>query len=86
MPARRPHHRVLAEDALARHRRAYHPLVSDILLVLIVILVLVVIWRGPKTIPEIGRMFGRGVREARVEASKLRSSDDKPADGDSTTT
>jgi Sec-independent protein translocase protein TatA len=60
--------------------------VSDILLVLIVILVLVVIWRGPKTIPEIGRMFGRGVREARVEANKLRSSDDKPADGDSTTT
>lgn len=73
-------------DALACHRRAYHPPVSDILLVLIVILVLVVIWRGPKTIPEIGRMFGRGVREARVEANKLRSSDDKPADGDSTTT
>jgi Sec-independent protein translocase protein TatA len=58
--------------------------VSDILLVLIVILILVVIWRGPKTIPEIGRVFGRGVREARIEANKLRSSDDKPADGGST--
>ena len=57
---------------------------GDLLLVLIVILVLVVIWRGPKTIPEIGRMFGRGVREARIEASKLRSSDDPPADGTST--
>ena len=56
---------------------------GDLLLVLIVILVLVVIWRGPKTIPEIGRMFGRGVREARIEASKLRSSDDPPADGTS---
>ena len=54
---------------------------SDLLLVLIVILILVVIWRGPKTIPEIGRMFGRGVREARIEANKLRSTDDKPADG-----
>lgn len=54
--------------------------VSDLLLVLIVVLIIVVIWRGPKTIPEIGRMFGRGVREARIEASKLRSTDDKPAD------
>jgi Sec-independent protein translocase protein TatA len=55
--------------------------VSDLLLVLVVILILVVIWRGPKTIPEIGRMFGRGVREARIEANKLRSTDDKPTDG-----
>ena len=54
---------------------------GDLLLVLIVILILVIIWRGPKTIPEIGRMFGRGVREARIEANKLRSTDDKPADG-----
>ena len=57
---------------------------NDILLILIVILILVVIWRGPKTFPEIGRMFGRGVREARAEASKLRSGDDPPADGGST--
>lgn len=57
---------------------------SDILLVLIVILILVLIWRGPKTLPEIGRMFGRGVREARIEANKLRSSDDRPSDGGST--
>jgi Sec-independent protein translocase protein TatA len=40
-----------------------------------------VIWRGPKTIPEIGRMFGRGVREARIEAAKIRSDNDRPADG-----
>jgi len=58
--------------------------VGDLLLVLIVILIIVVIWRGPKTLPEIGRMFGRGVREARIEASKLRSTDDPPADGTST--
>ena len=57
---------------------------TDLLLVLIVILVLVLIWRGPKTLPELGRMFGRGVREARIEAGKLRSSDDKPSDTGST--
>lgn len=62
---------------------------TDFLLVLIVILILVLIWRGPKTLPEIGRMFGRGVREARIEAGKLRSNDDdkpadKPADGGTT--
>ena len=56
---------------------------NDVLLVLIVILILVLIWRGPKTLPEIGRMFGRGVREARIEANKLRS-DDTPADGGTT--
>ena len=56
----------------------------DTFLVLLVILILVLIWRGPKTIPEIGRMFGRGVREARIEAAKLRSEDDKPSDGGTT--
>jgi Sec-independent protein translocase protein TatA len=56
----------------------------DTFLILIVILILVLVWRGPKTIPEIGRMFGRGVREARIEAAKLRSDDDKPGDGSST--
>lgn len=54
------------------------------LLVLIVVLIIVVIWRGPKTIPEIGRIFGRGVREARIEANKLRSPDEPPAEGGST--
>ena len=53
---------------------------SDLIILLVIVLIIVVIWRGPKTIPEIGRMFGRGVREARVEANKLRSSDEAPAD------
>jgi Sec-independent protein translocase protein TatA len=43
----------------------------DLLLVLIVILVLVVMWRGPKTLPKLGEALGRGVREARKEASSL---------------
>ena len=52
---------------------------SDLLVVLIIVLVLVVIWRGPKTLPQIGAMFGRGVREARREVKELRdSSQDEP--------
>jgi Sec-independent protein translocase protein TatA len=54
--------------------------VSDLVIVLIIVLVLVVIWRGPKTFPEIGRMFGRGVREAREEINKTRGGEDAAAD------
>jgi Sec-independent protein translocase protein TatA len=55
------------------------------LLILIVILVLVVMWRGPKTLPKLGEALGRGVREARNEAVKAQDEiqarmDDKPAD------
>ena len=56
----------------------------DILLVLIVVLVLVIIWRGPKTLPLLGRAFGQGVKEARQEIEGLKGNDDdvaaKPAD------
>ena len=48
----------------------YHPRMPDLLLVLIVILILAILWRGPKTLPKIGEAFGRGVREARTEAAK----------------
>ncbi|HET7169074.1 MAG TPA: twin-arginine translocase TatA/TatE family subunit [Candidatus Limnocylindrales bacterium] len=43
----------------------------DLLLVLIVILVLVLLWRGPKTLPKLGNALGRGVREAKAEANKV---------------
>ncbi len=43
---------------------------TDLLLILLVILVLVVMWRGPKTLPRLGEALGRGVREARTEAAK----------------
>ena len=49
-------------------------------MVLIVVLILVLIWRGPKTLPQIGSMLGRGVRDARREAEKLHS------DGEAKTT
>ena len=45
----------------------------DALVVLIIILVLALVWRGPKTVPQLGRMLGRGVRAARDEADRMRS-------------
>jgi Sec-independent protein translocase protein TatA len=43
---------------------------SDLIVVLVIALVIVLIWRGPKTLPKLGQALGRGVREARAEASK----------------
>jgi Sec-independent protein translocase protein TatA len=43
----------------------------DLLLILIVILVAVIFWRGPKNLPKIGEALGRGVREARREAGEI---------------
>jgi Sec-independent protein translocase protein TatA len=57
---------------------------SDLLIILLVILVLVVMWRGPKTLPKLGEALGRGVKEAKTEATKAqaeiqaRASDDTP--------
>jgi Sec-independent protein translocase protein TatA len=45
----------------------------DILVLLVIILVLVIIWRGPKTLPLLGRAFGQGVKEARKEISEIKS-------------
>lgn len=54
----------------------------DLLLILIVILVLVVMWRGPKTLPKLGEALGRGVREARTEAAKAQDEIQARMDGD----
>ena len=63
----------------------YHPRMgSDLLIILLVILVAVVMWRGPKTLPKLGEALGRGVKEAKTEATKAqaeiqaRASDGKP--------
>jgi Sec-independent protein translocase protein TatA len=45
----------------------------DILVVLIIVLVIVLMWRGPKTLPLLGRAFGQGVREARKEIDEIKS-------------
>jgi Sec-independent protein translocase protein TatA len=46
----------------------------DLLVALVIILVLALLWRGPKTLPQIGAMFGRGIRSARTEAERMRAS------------
>jgi sec-independent protein translocase protein TatA len=46
---------------------------QDIGLVLVIILILVLLWRGPKTLPKLGNALGRGVREAREEATKVQA-------------
>jgi Sec-independent protein translocase protein TatA len=46
---------------------------SDVVIVLIVILVLALMWRGPKTLPKLGEALGRGIREAKTEASKAQA-------------
>ena len=43
---------------------------SDLVVVLVIVLIIVVVWRGPKTLPRLGQALGRGVREARSEASR----------------
>lgn len=57
----------------------------DLIFVLIIILVIVLIWRGPKTLPKIGEALGRGVREAKTEAANVQQeiqarTDGKPPD------
>ena len=45
----------------------------DLLIPLIIVLVLVLLWRGPKTLPKLGEALGRGVREAKTEATKAQA-------------
>lgn len=52
---------------------------TDTAVVLLIILVLVIVWRGPKTLPEIGRLLGRGVKGARDEVRSMRKDED-PSD------
>jgi TatA/E family protein of Tat protein translocase len=54
----------------------------DLLIILIVILVLVIFWRGPKNLPKLGEALGRGVREARRGAGEITrdKGDDNPPD------
>jgi Sec-independent protein translocase protein TatA len=55
--------------------------VSDIALVLLIILLAVLLFRAPKTLPQIGAALGRGVREARDNVNRRTDTDedDRPA-------
>ena len=45
----------------------------DIAIVLIIVLIIVLVWRGPKTLPQLGKAFGQGVKEARKEIDTTKS-------------
>jgi TatA/E family protein of Tat protein translocase len=52
-------------------------------IILVIALIIVMFWRGPKTLPLLGRAFGKGVREAKREMNELRPGEDDQATGDS---
>ena len=49
---------------------------SDVLIVLVIILVIVLIWQGPKNLPKMGSALGKSISDFRKEVS----ADDKPVD------
>ncbi len=55
-------------DGTARTATGAYHVIVDIGLLLVIILIAVFVWRGPKTLPELGKMFGEGVRAVRREA------------------
>jgi Sec-independent protein translocase protein TatA len=59
---------------------------SDVLIVLLVILVLVIMWRGPKTLPKLGAALGRGIKEAKTEAKNAQAEIQARAGGEDTST
>ena len=44
---------------------------TDVVIVLVVILGIVLVWRGPKILPKWGETLGRGVKATRKEVSDL---------------
>ena len=57
----------------------------DLLLILIVILIVAVLWRGPKNLPKIGAVLGQGYKEVKTEATKAQAEIQARASGESTT-
>ena len=52
----------------------------DIIVVLLIILALVLLWRGPKTLPKWGETLGQAVRGVREEADKAQAGIEKRLD------
>lgn len=55
---------------------------DSLLIILLVALALALMWRGPKTLPKIGEALGRGVREAKTEATKAQAEIQARASGE----
>jgi Sec-independent protein translocase protein TatA len=45
----------------------------DLAVVLVALIILALVWRGPRTLPQIGAMLGRGVRQARREVDAVKA-------------
>jgi len=52
----------------------------DILLILVVGLVIVLIWRGPKMLPKIGESFGKTVKGVRENVPSAIKGDEEETD------
>jgi len=50
----------------------------EIAILLIVVLIVVLMWRGPKTLPKLGQAAGKGLKAVRDEANA--KIDEEPAD------
>jgi sec-independent protein translocase protein TatA len=55
---------------------------SDVLIVVVILLVIVLIWQGPKNLPKLGSALGRSISDFRKEVS----TDEKPAEPTSSAT
>lgn len=49
----------------------------DTIIVLVVVLAVVLVWRGPKVLPKWGQVLGRGVKATRREISDLHDEGDE---------
>ncbi len=57
------------------------PLMTDIGLILLIILIVLLLWRGPKLLPGLGAALGRGVKETRrTMDEKFDGPGDRPDD------
>lgn len=50
----------------------------DILIVLIIVLIAVIVLRGPKMLPKLGEALGKTVKDTRAEFENKSADDDKP--------
>jgi Sec-independent protein translocase protein TatA len=53
----------------------------DLVIILVVILGIVLVWRGPKILPKWGETLGRGVKATRKEVGDLQDDAAKRDDG-----
>jgi Sec-independent protein translocase protein TatA len=53
----------------------------DLIVILLIVLAVVLIWRGPKTLPQWGTAIGKAVRGAREEAAKAQTGIEQRLDG-----